>query len=458
MDSIIFTLLQLTPEYVRLLGQLLAIASFCAYLLYFVKSTFTVTVRISESDALADSLLRHCAKIYQAKHRKSLTALSQAADEEKDDSKVPIAGLRNFTEEQRQTLPKYEPDFNSAWDLGYWVSVQRVPRRPNEKAGSLVLHCLGRSLTPIEHLLKQAMKEDSERHQHDNIVSYPEAEDIIRQYSPEDSWAAPVFRRGRPIDTVCIRQELKDLILDDIQMFTNYGTRQRYFRSGIPYRRGYLFYGSRGTGKTSLYKALALLAGLRLCLVNVAEIELTDYSLQKLFVGIPTRCMIILEEVDPTQLRRNNNIGAEDVKKKGISLSGLLSAIDGPLTPEGHLLIMTTNFRPEDFPKELIRPGRVDLAIEFKKATAEDAVQLFKTAYLQCPEDQLEGYVATFSTRAALLKDYEFSHAELQGFFLTARTPQRASEIFCDWVKQERKKQTGDNEVEEEGVNAEKQV
>jgi chaperone BCS1 len=450
MESIIYALLQVIPslkaEHVGLLGQLFAIASLSFSLFCIVKSNFTTTVRISERDILAGSLLRHCAKTHHAKHRKSLAAAWKwPEDDDKGDSQGPR--FRNFIQEQLETPPEYEPDFGSTWNMEYGVSLQRVARGPEEKADSVVLRYFGRSLKPIENLLKLAEKEDRERRHKDNIVVYPEAEGMIRQYSPSEAWAPGVFCRGRSMDTVCIRQELKDQILDDIRRFTNHGMQERYFSSGIPYRRGYLFYGSRGTGKTSFYKALALLSGLRLYLVNVAELELTDNSLQKLFVGICKRCIVILEEVNPTQLRCNNNVGGVP-KKNGISLSGLLSAIDGPMTPEGHLLIMTTNFRPEDFPKELIRPGRVDLAIEFKKATIEEAVQLFRTAYLQCGKGELEEHVYDFSQLAPILKDHEFSHAELQGFFLTAGTPQNALKTFCDWVAQERKK-SGDNEVED---------
>jgi chaperone BCS1 len=450
MESIIYALLQHIPsllkaEHVGLLVQLFAITSAGLSLFYFVKSYFMTTVRISESDILARSLLRHCAKTHQVKHRKSLTAASVWPEE--DDIKIPFTQFRNFKLEQREAPPKYEPDFGSTWKMEYGVSVHRVSPEKGKKAGDLVLRYFGRSLTPIENLLQLAAKDDLKRHGNDNLIFHPESEDMIRQYSPDEAWAVPIYRRGRSIDTVCMRQGLKDQILGDIQNFTGNKMQERYFASGIPYRRGYLFYGSRGTGKTSLYKALALKTGLSLYLVNVAELELTDNSLQKLFAGIPRRCMVILEEVDPTQLRRSNNVGGI-AKKHGISLSGLKSAMDGPLTSEGHLLIITTNFCPKDFPQELIRPGRVDLTIEFKKASVDEAIQLFKTAYIQCPEDELKEHIANFSTQASLLKDSEFSQAKLQGFFLTARTPQNASKTFGDWVEEERKKGE-DNEVED---------
>jgi chaperone BCS1 len=130
---------------------------------------------------------------------------------------------------------------------------------------------------------------------------------------------------------------------------------------------------------------LAFLTGLEIFLINIIDIKLTDHSLQKLFISLPPRCIILLEDVNPTQLRRNNNTNTEDLKEKGVSLSGIVTAIDGPLTCEGPILIITTNFHKDDFPEELIRPGRIDSAFEFKKATKNEALQLFQIIYSHYP-------------------------------------------------------------------------
>ncbi|KAH8787530.1 hypothetical protein F5882DRAFT_293430, partial [Hyaloscypha sp. PMI_1271] len=136
-------------------------------------------------------------------------------------------------------------------------------------------------------------------------------------------------------------EEQKDRIVRDIQRFTEYRTREHYFQSGILYRRGYLFYGARGTGKTSFYKASAMFFQLRIYLVNVAELGLSDNSLLKPFIRIPRRCMLVLDDINPTQLKGNS----KSSKKMVISVSGLQSAIDGPLTSDqGHLFVLTSNF------------------------------------------------------------------------------------------------------------------
>jgi chaperone BCS1 len=71
---------------------------------------------------------------------------------------------------------------------------------------------------------------------------------------------------------------------------------------------------------------------------------------------------------------------AEGVKKEGISLSGLLNAIDGVASHEGRVLIMTTN-KPESLDDALIRPGRVDLQVAFTNATRDQAQELFERMY-----------------------------------------------------------------------------
>ena len=63
-----------------------------------------------------------------------------------------------------------------------------------------------------------------------------------------------------------------------------------------------------------------------------------------------------------------------------ISFSGLLNAIDGVASHEGRILIMTTNYR-ERLDPALIRPGRVDVEIEFGFASKETIRRVFTELY-----------------------------------------------------------------------------
>ena len=59
-----------------------------------------------------------------------------------------------------------------------------------------------------------------------------------------------------------------------------------------------------------------------------------------------------------------------------ISLSGLLNVIDGISSQEGRVLIMTTNYI-DKLDDALIRPGRIDMQVQFTLATKTQIQELF---------------------------------------------------------------------------------
>lgn len=50
---------------------------------------------------------------------------------------------------------------------------------------------------------------------------------------------------------------MKTILLEDVVTFLDPEMREWYARYGIPYKRGYLFYGSLGTGKSSFSLSVA---------------------------------------------------------------------------------------------------------------------------------------------------------------------------------------------------------
>lgn len=90
---------------------------------------------------------------------------------------------------------------------------------------------------------------------------------------------------------------------------TIYGCRANrssgYTNRGIPYRRGYLFHGPPGTGKTSLSFAIAGVFGLDIYCVSLLEPTLTEEDLGLLFNSLPRRCVVLLEDIDSAGLIRH---------------------------------------------------------------------------------------------------------------------------------------------------------
>ena len=168
--------------------------------------------------------------------------------------------------------------------------------------------------------------------------------------------------------TVVLDDKRKRDVLNDINEYLNPATARWYANRGIPYRRGYLFYGPPGTGKTSLTFALAGVFGLDIHVISLLEPTLTEEDLGLLFMQLPARCIVLLEDIDTAGLVRDEvsedkeevgkdisagsgndmNVvnltkalkkvkemggGSGSEEKKGISLSGLLNIIDGTFLP-----------------------------------------------------------------------------------------------------------------------------
>lgn len=173
----------------------------------------------------------------------------------------------------------------------------------------------------------------------------------------------------RSIETVLVDDDRVENTLKDMRWF--YSASDWYAARGVPWRRGYLFHGPPGTGKSSLIRALASELGLDIATLDVGRASLTDDDLREAMICAPGGSLIAIEDVDAVFTQRDS---AE--KRSGISFSGLLNAIDGVAAQEGRALIMTTN-HIEKLDPALIRPGRADVHMELGHINAATACRLF---------------------------------------------------------------------------------
>lgn len=166
---------------------------------------------------------------------------------------------------------------------------------------------------------------------------------------------------------------LLDRITSDLEWFNS---SEGWYRSvGVPYRRGYLLHGVPGSGKTTT--AIALATRMKKDIYILPMDGINDDRLMSLMHGCRRDGLILLEDIDCITAARNRE--ADLPKDSGIrdapTLQGLLNCIDGVATPEGRVVLATTNHLDRLDPA-LIRTGRFDQKHEFFNATKEQAKEL----------------------------------------------------------------------------------
>lgn len=253
---------------------------------------------------------------------------------------------------------------------------------------SFSLRVLGRSRKPALELIKKAQTLAAPLHR------------CIDIYESRDDgyWDNIGFKLPREVQSVILPDKLVDNVISDIDEFL---ISETWYRDrGIPYRRGYLLYGPPGTGKTSLIMAIASQLDWDISILNLSDVS-DESSLTSAMNNIRDRSIVVVEDIDCLFDERQSSID--------ISLSGLLNAIDGLASHEGHMLFLTTNHR-DRLDSALIRPGRVDMEVEFRSATPKQAVALFRRFFPEAGD--------AVSEQVAKRLPRNVSMAALQGHFI----------------------------------------
>jgi mitochondrial chaperone BCS1 len=224
------------------------------------------------------------------------------------------------------------------------------------------LSCLGRSTKPIKKLIEHIYTVNKAKERSLTIIRRP--------YRGGQTWSRVTSKPRRALDTVILDADQKDQILADVAEYMDQATMDFYASHGIPYRRGYLFHGPPGVGKTSFALALASKFNLDVYNLSLLDSDLTDSDLISLLNQLPGRSLLLLEDIDTAGLNRKGKSAAparrllgarggprkapaprdpnefnfgddeETTSTSNVTLSGLLNAIDGVAAPEGHVLIM----------------------------------------------------------------------------------------------------------------------
>ena len=292
-----------------------------------------------------------------------------------------------------------------------------------------------------------------------HVKTMPAKDNTTTIYRPDganSTWDAGITRPSRNLNAVTLDAHVKDDLVKDIEIYLAPETRKYYANRGIPWRRGFLFYGNPGTGKTSFSNALAGHLGLNIYVLSLSNATLTDTMLETLFEQLPSKCIVLLEDIDSAGIQREemrkelakatrksskyhpqyydengNPITPEMFVRRmgGVTLSGLLNVLDGINSKEGHVTIMTSN-SPDSLDPALVRPGRIDRKVLFGYASSEVIRKLFVHIFSKAPEEQLEAdkaeecqhdIPALAEKFADIVPPNKLTPAEVQGYLLVHR-------------------------------------
>lgn len=197
---------------------------------------------------------------------------------------------------------------------------------------------------------------------------------VFEWHPTQQFWQAKVICPARRMDSVVLDEGVKERLLADIEEFLADDTRRWYKEHGIQHKRGYLFFGVPGSGKTSLVQAIAGHFKHNLCHLHLTHPNLTDESLRAAVNQSPRHSLLVFEDIDAIFGRDREKLLNDSV----LTFSGLLNALDGVGKAEGQIFVLTTNHRDRLNPA-LIRNGRADLHIEFAYATDHQILSRFQT-------------------------------------------------------------------------------
>jgi hypothetical protein len=120
----------------------------------------------------------------------------------------------------------------------------------------------------------------------------------INVYLYRHRWRLAARKPKRELDTVILEETTKKLIVSDAEWFI--ASRRRYDELGLPYRRGYLFEGPPGCGKTTLAMALASHLTRPIYALNLGSV-VNDDMLIDAVCEVPEHAILLLEDIDATE-------------------------------------------------------------------------------------------------------------------------------------------------------------
>lgn len=211
--------------------------------------------------------------------------------------------------------------------------------------------------------------------------------------------------KGADFDNLVLRGAMKEEILGDVTRF--FAARETYARYGVAWKRGMLFAGPPGNGKTHTIKALVNATG-RPCLYVKSFRQREDpdeFGMHRVFAQARASapCILVFEDLDALVTDDNRSF--------------FLNEMDG-FAANGGILTLATSNHPERLDAAIVdRPSRFDRTYRFELPTVlEREVYIARWNNAQEPAMHL----SMAAVAGAAERTDGFSFAYLKELFLSA--------------------------------------
>jgi hypothetical protein len=203
-------------------------------------------------------------------------------------------------------------------------------------------------------------------------------------------------------ESLVLDESIVSMVRRDVESF--YKRKEWFAKNNLPFRRGYLFHGPPGNGKTSTIKALMSSMGMNGFTIRPFSPKASDLDVESVFekAADAAPAFIVFEDLDRVFPKTGET-------KSPLSLQSFLNAIDGLSSQDGIIVIATAN-EPTALDKSILkRPGRFDRVVLFDNPSEALRLRYFTERAPYLGGDVLDDVVQMTAG---------FSFAQLQEVFI----------------------------------------
>jgi hypothetical protein len=210
-------------------------------------------------------------------------------------------------------------------------------------------------------------------------------------------------------DSVVLDPSLVRLVRNDFESFFR---RESWFREhALPFRRGYLFYGPPGNGKTTVIKVMASHPAITALTFDFGSEYMNNEALSGFFEEAARNApsLLIFEDLDRAFMVSEEH---DQRPSPSITLQHFLNCLDGIGTQDGLIVVATANDPSMLDAAILKRPGRFDRVVAFQPPDRDLCVDYLHRL--------TRGRLGMDELRTAALESDGFSFAQLRESYIMA--------------------------------------